>query len=187
MKKLSAAWSLLQGVTLWAIWIERNELDFNDETLPIKNKPKHPKKAGIQGTKWKDPPTRRQKNHLRGQTTRVTSSSWTTSCHEMALDGMTKSWEGLCEKDWWIVVEFSGSRCCSKSRSIQKMRRNLEALTEFVASIMLLVHVMAKKWGGAITPSHDKFRYCCGFGCLGVGSPLWLPWSFLVWVPPCNQ
>jgi hypothetical protein len=33
------------GVTLWAIWIERNELVFNDETLPIKNKTKHPKKG----------------------------------------------------------------------------------------------------------------------------------------------
>jgi hypothetical protein len=32
------------GVSLWAIWIERNELVFNDETLPIKNKPKHQKK-----------------------------------------------------------------------------------------------------------------------------------------------
>jgi hypothetical protein len=75
VKKLRAVWSLLKGVTLWAIWIERNELVFNDETLPIKNKPKHPKKGGIQGTKWKDPHPRRQKNHLRGRTTRVTSSS----------------------------------------------------------------------------------------------------------------
>jgi hypothetical protein len=47
-----------------------------DETWPIINKPKHhPKtKRGIQGTKWKDPCPRRQKNHLRGQTTRGTSS-----------------------------------------------------------------------------------------------------------------
>jgi len=42
----------------------------NDETLLIINKPKHPlKKGGIQGTKWKDPHPRRQKNHKRGQTT----------------------------------------------------------------------------------------------------------------------
>jgi hypothetical protein len=27
----------------------------NDEALTIKNQPKHPKKGGIQGTKWKDP------------------------------------------------------------------------------------------------------------------------------------
>jgi hypothetical protein len=64
VKKLSAVWSLLKGVTLWAIWIERNELVFNDETLPIKNKPKH-KKRGNTRNKWKDPRPRRQKNHLR--------------------------------------------------------------------------------------------------------------------------
>jgi len=39
---------------------------YNDETLPIINKPKHPKKGGIQGTKWKDLHPRRQKNHLKG-------------------------------------------------------------------------------------------------------------------------
>jgi hypothetical protein len=39
-----------------------------DETLPIINKPKHPKMGGIQGTKWKRPYPRRQKK--------------TTSCHE---------------------------------------------------------------------------------------------------------
>jgi hypothetical protein len=39
---------------------------YNDETLPIINKPKHPKNWGIQGTKWKDPRPRRQKNHLKG-------------------------------------------------------------------------------------------------------------------------
>jgi hypothetical protein len=38
----------------------------NDETLPIINKPKHPKKGGMQGTKWKDPCPKRHKNHLRG-------------------------------------------------------------------------------------------------------------------------
>jgi hypothetical protein len=38
-----------------------------DETLPIKNKPKHPEKGGIQGTKWKDPCPSTQKNHLRGE------------------------------------------------------------------------------------------------------------------------
>jgi len=48
----------------------------NDETLPIINKPKHPekKRGGMQGTKWKDPCPKRQKNHLRGGTTRRTSS-----------------------------------------------------------------------------------------------------------------
>jgi hypothetical protein len=30
-------------------------LCFFDETLPIINKPKHPKKWGIQGRKWNDP------------------------------------------------------------------------------------------------------------------------------------
>ncbi len=39
--------------------------------------PKAPKKGGIQGTKWKDSHPRRQKNHLRGQTTRGTSRSQT--------------------------------------------------------------------------------------------------------------
>jgi len=46
----------------------------NDETLPIKQKPKHPKTGGIQGTKWKDPRPRRQKNHPRGPTTRGIST-----------------------------------------------------------------------------------------------------------------
>jgi hypothetical protein len=32
-----------------------------NETLPIINKPKHPKKGGIQGTKWQDPCPRRQR------------------------------------------------------------------------------------------------------------------------------
>jgi hypothetical protein len=45
-------------------------------------KTKAPKKGGIQGTKWKDPHPRRQKNHLRGQTTRRTSSSQTSSNHK---------------------------------------------------------------------------------------------------------
>ncbi len=47
----------------------------------IKNTPE-PKRGGIRGTKWKDPPPRRPKNHLRGWTTRRTSSSWTLSCHK---------------------------------------------------------------------------------------------------------
>jgi hypothetical protein len=46
-----------------------------DETLPIIKKPKHPKKGGIQGTKWKDPRLKKQKSHLRRQTTKGTSSS----------------------------------------------------------------------------------------------------------------
>jgi len=39
----------------------------DDETLPIINKTKHStqKTRGIQGTKWKDPRTRKQKNQLR--------------------------------------------------------------------------------------------------------------------------
>jgi hypothetical protein len=41
-------------------------LELIDETLPIINKPKHPKKEEIKGTKWKDPHPRRQKNHPRG-------------------------------------------------------------------------------------------------------------------------
>jgi hypothetical protein len=36
-------------------------LNDDDETLPIINKLKHPKKRIIQGTKWKDPCPRRQK------------------------------------------------------------------------------------------------------------------------------
>jgi hypothetical protein len=51
----------------------------NDETLPNINKTKSPKKGGIKGTKWKYPHPRRQKNHLRGQTTRGTSSSRSSS------------------------------------------------------------------------------------------------------------
>jgi hypothetical protein len=49
----------------------------DDETLPIINKLNHPQKKRwrIQETKWKDPCPKRQKNHLRGRTTRGTSSS----------------------------------------------------------------------------------------------------------------
>jgi hypothetical protein len=46
----------------------------NDETLPNINKPKHPNKGRIKGTKLEDPRPRRQKNYLRGQTTKGTSS-----------------------------------------------------------------------------------------------------------------
>jgi len=53
-----------------------------NETMPIINKPKHPKKRGIQGTKKQDLYLKRQKSHLRRWTTRGTSSSWTSSCHE---------------------------------------------------------------------------------------------------------
>jgi hypothetical protein len=53
-----------------------------DETLPIINKPKAPNKGVIQGTKWKDPRARRQKNHPRRWTTKGTSSSWTPSYDE---------------------------------------------------------------------------------------------------------
>jgi hypothetical protein len=47
------------------------------ETLQIINKPNRSKKkkGRIQGTKWKAPCPRRQKNHLRGPTTKGTSSS----------------------------------------------------------------------------------------------------------------
>jgi hypothetical protein len=41
-------------------------LELIDETLPIINKTKAPKKGEIKGTKWKDPHPRRQKNHPRG-------------------------------------------------------------------------------------------------------------------------
>jgi hypothetical protein len=56
-----------------------------DETLPIKYKPKAPKKGEIQGTKWKDPHPGRQKNHLRGRTTRGTSSSRPPSNHALCM------------------------------------------------------------------------------------------------------
>jgi hypothetical protein len=38
------------------------EHNCDDETLPIINKPKHPKKGRIQGTKWKDPHPRKWKD-----------------------------------------------------------------------------------------------------------------------------
>jgi hypothetical protein len=42
-----------------------SSLFLKNETLPIINKPKDPKKGGIQGTRWKDPRLKRQKmNHL---------------------------------------------------------------------------------------------------------------------------
>jgi hypothetical protein len=47
----------------------------NDETLPNINKPKHPNKGRIKGIEWEDPRPRKQKNRLRGQTTKGTSSS----------------------------------------------------------------------------------------------------------------
>jgi hypothetical protein len=46
----------------------------DDETLPIINKLNNPKKGRIQETKWKDPHPKRQKNHIRGRTTRGTSN-----------------------------------------------------------------------------------------------------------------
>jgi hypothetical protein len=52
------------------------------ETLPIINKPKHPKKGGNTRNKMGGPMSKKTKNHLRGQTTRKTSSSWTPSCCE---------------------------------------------------------------------------------------------------------
>jgi hypothetical protein len=39
----------------------------------------------MQGTKWKDPHPTRQKNHLRGGTTKGTSSSRTPGVHVMFL------------------------------------------------------------------------------------------------------
>jgi hypothetical protein len=53
----------------------------DDETMPIINKPKDLER-GKQRTKWKDPCPRRQKNHLRRQTTKGTSSSQTPFDHE---------------------------------------------------------------------------------------------------------
>jgi hypothetical protein len=44
--------------------VSQNTQGRNDETMPIINKPKHPEKGAIQGTKWKNPHLRRQKNHL---------------------------------------------------------------------------------------------------------------------------
>ncbi len=61
---------------------------YRDETLPTINKPKHPKKKRniqnkMEGTskKTKDPP----KNHVKGQTTKGTSSSRTPSCHKKLI------------------------------------------------------------------------------------------------------
>jgi hypothetical protein len=60
-------------------WERRNVQCKSNETLPMKNKSKCPRKeGGIQGTNGKDPSPRRQKNHLRAQTTRRTSSSQNT-------------------------------------------------------------------------------------------------------------
>ncbi len=66
---------------LWkALTIKRRR---NDETVSLIIEPKQPKKKGwIQGTKWKDPHPRRQKNHPRGRTTKGTSSSWSISNKE---------------------------------------------------------------------------------------------------------
>ncbi len=50
--------------------VSQNTQGRNDETMPIINKPKHPEKGAIQGTKWKNPHLRRQKNHLWKQTTK---------------------------------------------------------------------------------------------------------------------
>jgi hypothetical protein len=67
-------------VTILRKKFKKSERD--DETLPIIEKIKAPKKGGIQGTKWKDPRPRRQKNHLKWQTTRGTSSSQIAFCHK---------------------------------------------------------------------------------------------------------
>ncbi len=53
----------------------------------------HPKKVRMQGTNWKDPCPRKQKNHLRLQTTRRTSSSWTppSCCKKHIKEGKGRS------------------------------------------------------------------------------------------------
>ncbi len=85
-------WLCGKGNRYWWIWLKTLAMDIVinvwetmhiDETpLPIIYKPKHPKKWEYKGTKWKDPCPRKQKNHLRGWTTRRTSSSQTPSYHE---------------------------------------------------------------------------------------------------------
>ncbi len=41
------------------------DMFLNDETLPIEYKPKHPKKGGTQGTKWKGPMSKKTKEPLK--------------------------------------------------------------------------------------------------------------------------
>jgi hypothetical protein len=81
-----------------------------DETpLPIIYKPKHPKKWEYKGTKWKDPCPRKQKNHLRGWTTRRTSSSQTPSCCEKYIkeEGKGRS-QDLLNPD---LLQTAGLKC----------------------------------------------------------------------------
>jgi len=64
---------LLPSLYKWTIMMKPWQSFINQST----------KQGGKQeGTKWKDPRSRRQKNHLRGPTTRATSSFWTPFCHE---------------------------------------------------------------------------------------------------------
>jgi len=53
-----------------------------DETLPIINKSKHPKRGECKGKKRKNPRPRRQKNHQKRANHQGTSNSQTPSCHE---------------------------------------------------------------------------------------------------------
>ncbi len=58
-------------------------LSDDDGTMPIINKPRHPKRGNTRN-KMKGPHSRRQKNHLWGQTTREISSFQTPSCCQEA-------------------------------------------------------------------------------------------------------
>jgi hypothetical protein len=72
----------------------------------------NPQKRGKQGTKWKDPCPRRQMNHLRGWTTKGTSSFWTRSYCDV-LDGH-KLYFPNCYIGCYIMVGPLGTWCSAK-------------------------------------------------------------------------
>jgi hypothetical protein len=65
---------------------------------PIVYKPKHSRKGGIQGTKWKDPCPRRQNYHLRQSTTMGTSSSQTPSCSPISISNKEREGPSIPKK-----------------------------------------------------------------------------------------
>ncbi len=101
---------------------------------------KAPKKGGTQGTKWKDPCPRRQKNHLRGQTTRGTSSSRTQSVL-VTTSISNKEREGPCLKE----PSPTATAHLGKAKGQGHYTRLLQALRLVMASpLCFILHLRAR-------------------------------------------
>ncbi len=163
------------SLTLFWLTILLFFLLFN-ETLPIINKQKDPKKGGIQGTKWKDPRPRRQKkkNHLRGQTTRGTSSSrhtqeQTQHQHKLlpipnVLSLSHHFWGLIMFYFWanWNQLKFHGKR--PKKMRDQKKRKKDKKKTHLIPYSLMV----------------GKLRPMLGTYLVGLRSSNWRFWFWLV-------